>query len=133
MSALEPILFYDGECGMCARSVQWSLKRDRKGVLRYAPLQGETYARLAAPGKPRELQTVVLFDAQGLHLESAAVLGILAHLGGGWAWLAALGRLVPRFVRDAAYRYVARHRIAWFGTADRCALPAPAMRERFLA
>lgn len=127
------MLFYDGECGLCARTVQWSVKRDRNGVLRYAPLQGETYARLALDGKPVELETIVLSDAEGLHVRDEAILRLLKHLGGGWGVLGALGRLVPPFARRAAYRYIARHRIAWFGTADRCELPAGALRERFLA
>ena len=128
-----PILFYDGECGLCARSVQWAIARDRKGELRYAPLQGETYARLEAAGKPSSLETMVLRDADGLHVRSDAVVRLLRHVGGAWALLGALARVCPRPLRDGAYDYVARHRIAWFGVADRCQLPAPALRERFLA
>jgi predicted DCC family thiol-disulfide oxidoreductase YuxK len=128
-----PVFFYDGDCGLCARSVQWAVAHDKKGVLRYAPLQGDTYARLQVDDKPRELETMLLHDADGLHLRSDAVLRLLKHVGGGWSVLAALGRVIPRFLRDAAYRYIARHRVAWFGTADRCELPAPALRERFLA
>lgn len=128
-----PILFYDGECGLCARLVQWCLARDRRGSLRFAPLQGETYARLAAAEKPRDVETVVLHDADGMHVRSDAVLRLLRHLGGAWGAIGALARVVPRPVLDAGYRYVARRRIARFGTADRCAAPDPATRDRFLA
>ncbi len=127
-----PILFYDGECGLCARAVQWSLARDRRGVLRYAPLQGETYARLAAEHKPGDLLTVVLHDADGLHLRSDAVLRLLRHLGGVWRVFGAVGRIVPRPLRNCAYDFVARRRLKWFGTADRCGVPTPAVRGRFL-
>jgi predicted DCC family thiol-disulfide oxidoreductase YuxK len=128
-----PILFYDGQCGLCARAVQWSLARDRHGAVRYAPLQGETYARLPAADKPGDVDTVVLHDGDGLHVRSEAVLRLLRHLGGRWAMAARLGRLLPRVLRDAAYRFVARRRMAWFGAADQCRVPAPALRERFLA
>jgi predicted DCC family thiol-disulfide oxidoreductase YuxK len=128
-----PVLFYDGTCGLCARSVQWSLRHDARGVLRFAPLQGPTYAALPAADKPREVETMVLRDGDGLHLRSDAVLRLLRHIGGFWSVLAIVGRACPRPVRDALYRFVAAHRIAWFGTADSCALPAPAERERFLA
>jgi predicted DCC family thiol-disulfide oxidoreductase YuxK len=127
-----PILFYDGECGLCARAVRWSLARDRRGVLRYAPLQGETYARLAVEEKPRGLLTVVLHDADGLHLRSDAVLRLLRHLGGVWRVFGGLGRMMPRRLRDVAYDFVARRRLRWFGTADRCRVPTPAERGRFL-
>jgi predicted DCC family thiol-disulfide oxidoreductase YuxK len=128
-----PVLFYDGTCGLCARCVQWSLRHDARGVLRFAPLQGATYAALAEADKPSELETMVVRDGEGLHLRGDAVLRLLHHVGGPWSVLAALGRACPRFVRDGLYRYVAKRRIAWFGTADRCALPAPADRDRFLA
>ena len=127
-----PILFYDGECGLCARLVQWSLARDRRGVLRFAPLQGETYARLALAAKPTDLQTVVLQDERGVHVRSDAVLRLLGHLGGAWGAIGTIARAVPRPLRDAAYRFVARRRIAWFGTADRCAAPGASTRDRFL-
>src|SRR5882672_10236761 len=126
-----PVLFYDGTCGLCARSVQWSLRHDARRVLRFAPLQGTTYAALSVADKPREMQTMVLSDGDGLHVRSDAVLRLLRHLGGSWSVLATLGRVCPRFVRDALYRYVAARRIAWFGTAEVCDLPKPADRERF--
>lgn len=128
-----PILFYDGECGLCARAVGWTLARDRRGVMRFAPLQGETYARLTLAGKPADLGTVVLHDADGLHLRSEAVLRLLGHLGGVWRVCAALGRWLPRPLRDGAYAVVARKRMAWFGRVDRCRVPPPAQRDRFLA
>lgn len=127
-----PILFYDGECGLCARSVQWCLDHDRRGVLRFAPLQGETYARLDRSDRPMDLGTVVLLDGDGLHVRGDAVLRLLKHVGGGWRVLGAIGRVVPRPVRDAAYDFVARRRLVWFGGADRCRLPIAAMRSRFL-
>lgn len=127
-----PILFYDGECGLCAKSVQWCLDHDAHAVLRYAPLQGATYAALDVPKKPSGLGTVVLLDERGLHTESNAVLRIARHIGGPWRVFGAIARVIPRALRDVAYRHVARHRIAWFGTVDACRLPTPATRTRFL-
>lgn len=126
------VLFYDGECGLCARSVAWCLAHDRHLRLRYAPLQGETYAALSVSGKPRDLDTVVLLDEGRLLVRTDAVLRVFGIIGGTWAMLGAAGRLVPRPLREWAYRYVARHRIGWFGTADSCRMPTPRERERFL-
>jgi len=38
------VVFYDGVCGLCDRSVQFLLARDRERVLHFAPLQGPTAA-----------------------------------------------------------------------------------------
>jgi len=118
--AIEPtetILLYDGSCGLCDRAVRWLLARDRRRRLRFAPLQGVT-ARpyLAAAG--HDLGTVVLVErgagGERVAVRSEAALGALGRLGGAWALAAALLRLVPRRLADAAYRSVAqrRHRLA---------------------
>jgi predicted DCC family thiol-disulfide oxidoreductase YuxK len=127
-----PILFYDGDCGLCARSVQWALRHDHRGVVHFAPLQGTTYAAIDAPGKSTALNTVVLHDARGLHTRSDAVLGLLDALGGIWPSVASAGRIIPRGLRDWAYAFIAKRRIAWFGTADACALPKADQAGRFL-
>lgn len=128
----EPILFYDGDCGLCARSVRWCLKHDRAGRLRYAPLQGSTYAALPQAGKPTAVETMVVLDRRGLHVRGDAVLALLAHVGGFWRGLALLGRGVPRFIRDRLYGYVAARRLRWFGPASACPLPRTEWKARFM-
>lgn len=128
----QPILFYDGECGLCARSVQWCLKRDRRGLVRYAALQGATFAALNVAHKPVDLDSVLLWESGRLLERSDAVLGLLRHIGGIWPFMGVLGRLVPRALRDALYRFIARHRLAWFGDASACRLPRAGEHERFL-
>ena len=59
-------------------------------------------------------------------------LAIARHLGGTWAVLAAVGRIVPAVLRDALYNAVARTRYRVFGRYDACPLPAPEDRARFL-
>ncbi len=127
-----PILFYDGQCGLCARAVQWTLARDRRALIRFAPLQGRTYAELDHPGKPAAFDTLVLFDDRGLHTRSDGALRLIRHLGGGWGALASALMLIPRPIRDAAYRVIARRRLAWFGDATSCRLPTTEERRRFL-
>jgi predicted DCC family thiol-disulfide oxidoreductase YuxK len=129
---IAPILFYDGGCGLCARAVQWCLRHDRRGELRFAPLQGATYAALVLPGKPQELDTLVLVEDGRLHVRSEAVVRLARHAGGIWWWLARAARVLPTGFRDAAYDAVARRRLRWFGTADACRAPDVAFRDRFL-
>jgi predicted DCC family thiol-disulfide oxidoreductase YuxK len=108
------------------------LRLDRRGVLRFAPLQGPTARDRLGAARADGRDTVVLLDAAGLHERSEAVLRILAHVGAPWRALAALGRVVPARWRDAAYRAVTRRRYRWFGCRDACRVPEAGERERFL-
>lgn len=134
-----PIVLYDGVCGLCNRAVQFILRRDRAGVFRFAPLQGQYAASvLARHGMiSTDLDTmyVVIGESEAeekLLSRSDAVLFIARELGGVWGLLAAVLRLVPRVVGDWAYDMVARHRYPMFGRYDACPLPSAETRDRFL-
>ena len=95
--------------------------------MHFAPLQGKTFGELPRPA-PEDLSTAVLLDDRGVWTESSAVLAGLRALGGGWAVLGFTGRLVPRCLRDAIYRFVAKRRLGWFGPADLCDLEGDTSR-----
>jgi predicted DCC family thiol-disulfide oxidoreductase YuxK len=139
-----PVLLYDGGCGLCARSVQWILRRDRRGTLRFAPLEGRYAAAVrAAYPELRDADSVVWVEpaegrmAERVLVRSDAALAAAEYLGGVWR-LALIGRLVPRLARDAAYRFVARHRHRHrhrhrlSGGTAACAMPVPDAAARFL-
>jgi predicted DCC family thiol-disulfide oxidoreductase YuxK len=133
-----PVAFFDGECNVCDRFVRFLLAHDRHASLHYASIQGTTAARLRTQRAdfPRDLDTIVVAEplADGrvdLHLESDGVIRAL-ELVGGAPWRARVLRLVPRRVRDAAYRLFARRRYRLFGHKDACALPTPEQRSRLL-
>lgn len=133
-----PVVFIDGECLLCQSTVAFLVERDPDAVLYFAHLQGELAAewlsaeqRDVGPGG-----AVVLIEPdRGYRVSSrsAAILRILGRLGRMWALLAPLASVpgVPGFL-NVAYRYIAQHRDAWFGRADECIVPTPALRERFL-
>jgi predicted DCC family thiol-disulfide oxidoreductase YuxK len=133
--ALPLTVFYDGECGFCHRSVQFLLKEDPDGAAtRFAPLQGTTFAaRVPAAERAHLPDSIVVSDATGaLLVRSAAALRVGAALGGYWRPLAALGRLVPRPLRDVVYDAIASRRKRWFAKPDaHCPLLTPAERTRF--
>jgi predicted DCC family thiol-disulfide oxidoreductase YuxK len=131
-------VLYDGECGLCDRSVRFLLPRDRRERMRFAPLQGERAAGLRRrhPALPAIDETFLLVEdpegpAELVRLRSDAALRSLELLGGGWRFARIL-RLVPPPLRDAVYRFVARRRTRWFGRLDSCRIPAPEERRRFL-
>lgn len=125
-------MFYDGDCGLCDRSIKALIGMDKGHRLRYATLQGETAARLmGGPEGDAGGWSIKTLDARGLHDRSEAALRAIAHTGG--VRKAALALLViPRFVRDGVYRWVATNRYRWFGKVEQCLLPSPALRQRFL-
>lgn len=133
-----PVLLYDGLCGFCDTTVQFILARDRAGVMRFAPLQGE-FAQDALRQHPalRDVDSLIVVNhgtspsAATLLVRSEAALAIADYLG--WPWRAAvIFRLVPRFLLDGAYDLFARHRYRIFGRHDACPLPRPEFRARFV-
>jgi len=127
-------VFYDGQCGLCHRAVQFLLKRDPEGEkFRYATLQGETATTLLAPLSPVPDSMVVHTPNQTLLTQGDAALHLARALGGLWAVLGVLGRILPRFIRNILYDGIAARRYGWFGKRDEaCPLLAPDQRDLFL-
>jgi predicted DCC family thiol-disulfide oxidoreductase YuxK len=131
------LVLYDGVCGLCNRAVKLLLAIDRRHVLCFAPLQGPTATRIAERHAfPPDLKTIVYVRNFGLkrervHLRSDAILRIMGDVGGLWSFLLVF-RVVPAFLRDPVYDWVARNRYRWFGKYDSCPLPSAEQRARFL-
>ena len=139
MPGANPIMFYDGVCGLCNRLVQFLLKHDKNGRLRFASLQSDFAAKvLGRHGiDPKDLDTVnvvVNYDEPDERVlqRSDAVLRAGRELGGFWGPSSSIARIVPRALRDLTYRFVAQNRYRVFGKYDTCMLPDPNQRSRFL-
>jgi predicted DCC family thiol-disulfide oxidoreductase YuxK len=134
-----PILLYDGVCGLCNRLVQFVINRDPQNRFRFAALQSD-YARtlLQKHGiDPRQLETMCLVRDHGqpserIETRSTAALGIFRQLGIFWRTLANLLALIPRPLRDWGYNAVARSRYRIFGKHNTCPLPGEKHRDKFL-
>ena len=127
-----PTVLYDGECGLCHRSVKFLLKRDRN-QLWYAPLQGETAAQLRAkhPEIPQTLESVVLVEGDQVYLRSKAILHATQYLTRPWRW-AYHFRWLPAFLLDPLYRLIARIRYRIWGKFDACTIPTTEQRAHLL-
>ncbi len=127
-----PILLFDGNCHLCAGSVQWVLKRDKAGLFYFAPLQSELGRQtLKHLGVSESLNSVVLVVGDRAYARSDAALETARCLGFPWSLLTVF-RLVPRFIRDAVYDWIARNRYRWFGHSETCWMPKAEWKERFL-
>lgn len=128
------LVLYDGLCGLCNATVLWLLKIDRRRVLTFASLQGETAKQF--PLAFQSSETIVsIFDFRSENQEilfrSDAVLQILQTVGGFWK-VAALFRIIPKKIRDTVYDWVAQNRYRWFGKSEECRLPPDDAKYRFL-
>ena len=134
-----PIILYDGVCGLCNRLVQFLLKQDKQGRLRFASLQSEFAATvLTRHGiDPKDLDTVQVVinyarPDERLLNRSDAILRASKELGRPWNTLATIARIIPRPLRDVVYGFVARNRYSVFGKYETCMLPDANQRHRFL-
>lgn len=139
MSGENPIILYDGVCGLCNRLVQFLLKHDKQERLRFASLQSDFAAKvLQRHGiDPKDLDTLHLIEnyeqpGERVLQRSDAILRAGRELGGFWSTTAAAAKVIPRALRDVIYRFVARNRYRVFGKYDTCMLPDPNQRSRFL-
>lgn len=127
------IVLFDGVCNLCQASVQFIIRHDPAARFQFASLQSGVAAELlAGRGRTPDLDSVLLVEDGQVYSHSDAALRIARRLAWPWSWLYAFS-VVPRPLRDAVYRLIARHRYRWFGRHDECWLPTPALRSRFLS
>ena len=128
-----PIILFDGVCNFCNGAVNFVIRRDRDAVFRFATLQSETGKALQEQYgfNDPQMSSFILIHEGRAYTRSAAALKVGALLPGVWK-LSKVFRIIPAFVRDAVYNFIARNRYKWFGRKNACMIPAPGIRERFL-
>ena len=127
-------LFYDGECGLCDRFVQFVLRRDRREYFQFATLQSEDGRSQVAKMDPSDmdLQTMVLVEAGRPYTRSTAALRICRRLAAPWPLMYGF-MAIPKPLRDGVYSFVAARRKRWFKPPEACPVLPPELRRRFLS
>ncbi|MBS1643560.1 MAG: DUF393 domain-containing protein [Bacteroidetes bacterium] len=128
------ILYFDGTCNLCNRSVQFVLRHNSRKDIHFAPLQSPLGAAAKAEVAKRygRVPDSIIFQIDNDYfIESDAALRLTQHLDGIWRVLYVLHHL-PKRLRDWVYRLVAKRRYAWFGKRDSCLMPTEELRQRFL-
>jgi predicted DCC family thiol-disulfide oxidoreductase YuxK len=136
------LMVFDGLCGLCNRAVQWVIRRDHADRFRFVPQQSAlAEAILSRHGIDREamlksnsVYLVLDFgsDHERLLAQSDVTVKLLVSLGGRFRFLGHLLRVVPAFLRNAAYGLFARNRYWLTGRYEVCPLPTDVERSKFL-
>lgn len=128
LSYQHPIILFDGICHLCDESVQFIIKRDEKALFRFCTIQ------YVVDNKLLEINTdsVVLFRSGQIYKKSDAAIQILKILGGKYKVLSVVFRIIPAFLRNVCYDWVAKNRYKWFGKYDICILPQKGWQNRFI-
>jgi predicted DCC family thiol-disulfide oxidoreductase YuxK len=126
------LVLFDGYCNLCNGSVQFIIRRDPKEHFRFA---GLTWAigRKILEENPEfsEVDSILLYRKGSLYSKSSAALKIAGKLNGLWPVLQAF-LIVPRFLRDPIYDFIARNRYKWFGKRETCMMPEKSVDHLFL-
>lgn len=133
-TAEHPVILFDGVCNLCNGLVRFIIRRDPKGRYRFASLQSDAgRTLLAAHGlADLDLDSMALIENGRAHVRSDAALRVFRSLSGLWP-VFSIGLILPRFIRDAAYEFIAKRRYRWFGKRDQCMVPTPEQAARFLS
>jgi predicted DCC family thiol-disulfide oxidoreductase YuxK len=129
-----PLIIFDGVCALCSGFVRFVLRHDSSGRFRFASAQSALGTALYRHYglHPENWESNLLIAEGRLYLRSEAAIEITSRFGGAWGAISFF-RMVPRSWRDRFYDLIARNRYRWFGQHDYCAVPDPALADRFLA
>jgi predicted DCC family thiol-disulfide oxidoreductase YuxK len=127
----ERIVFFDGVCSICNSTVDFLMREDEEGVLKYASLQGQTAKRFDEIPKEDIPGSIIYMRGNQFYSKSSAVLLLLNDMGGFWKVLS-FPRIVPKFLRNAVYDLIARNRYKWFGKKETCRMPTEEERGKML-
>ena len=127
------IILFDGVCNLCNASVNFVIKRDKNDIFRFAALQSVFGKELALKFSidPNETDSIILIDVDKCYVKSTAALHIAKSLSGGYPLLFGF-MIVPNFIRNWIYDFVAKNRYKWYGKKESCMIPTPELEGKFL-
>lgn len=127
-----PVILFDGVCNYCNAMVNFAIKWNKKRSLRFAPLQSDVGAALLKQYSiPENVDSVVFIEDGKAYTFSTAALKICKSLDLPVRLLFIL-ILVPAFIREPLYKWVAKNRYKWFGKKETCMIPSKEVKELFL-
>jgi len=128
-----PVILFDGVCNLCNGSVQFVIKHDKAGLFKFASLQSEAGQQLLKKHQlpATNFNSFVLIQYEKAYTKSTAALMVAKQLTGVVKSLYAFS-IIPTFIRDGVYNFIAKNRYSWFGKKDSCMIPSANIEARFL-
>ena len=132
-SSQNPIILFDGVCNLCNTAVQFVIKRDRNGLFKFASLQSAFgQHNLEKHRLPKStFNSFILLENETVYTKSTAALRVARRLAGVWP-LIYIFIIIPAFIRNYLYDFVANNRYKWFGKHESCWVPTPELKNKFL-
>ena len=129
----QSVILFDGVCNFCNSAVNFVIKRDEKSVFKFAPLQTDEAKKILASYNLSQLEmdSFVLIENNKSYIRSTAALRVCRHLDNLWPLMYGF-IIVPKFIRDGIYNWIAKNRYRWFGKKDICMIPTHEVQSRFL-
>lgn len=130
---LKPIILFDGICNLCDGVVQFIVRHDPNKKFLFTSLQSEAGQTLLKQYQlPLEnFNSFLLIQDGKVYNKSTGALKVARQIKGVWKWLY-IFIIIPTFIRDAVYSWIAKNRYEWFGKKDICMIPTPELKARFL-
>ena len=127
------VILFDGVCNFCNSAVNFTLKRNTKANIRFAPMQSEAGQKLLQQYNlpADDMQSFIFIEDGVVYKQSTAALKVCRHLKGIWPMCYGFMN-VPKFIRDGIYSWIAKNRYKWFGMQEACMIPTPEVKARFL-
>jgi predicted DCC family thiol-disulfide oxidoreductase YuxK len=126
------IIFFDGICTLCNGWVRFVIHRDKNDVFSFAALQSDAAKKLLGSiSVDDKNSSIMLMENEKIYTQSTAVLRIFRYLSGFWSLLY-IFIIVPPFIRNEIYRFVACNRYRWFGKKENCMIPSKSVAHKFL-
>ena len=127
------IILFDGICNLCNGAVQTVIKHDPDGKFQFASLQSDEGQRLLQQYQlpVNNFTSFVLIQNGNVYTKSTGALKVAKQINGWWKLLSFF-IILPKFIRDPVYNWIANNRYKWFGKKDECMIPTPELKARFL-
>lgn len=128
----QPVIFFDGICNLCNASVQFVIEHDKGNYFNFSALQGDYAKNVLAEFNivPENLDSILLLENGKLYTKSTSALRVAKKLNGLWPLLYGFV-IVPKFIRDWVYDFIAINRYKWWGRQESCWMPTPELESRF--
>lgn len=128
------VILFDGVCNLCNSSVQFVIKHDKKDYFKFASLQSDAGQQLLKKYQLTQdnINSFVLIEDAEAFTKSTAALKVSKQLTGPVKLLYGF-IIVPAFIRDVVYTFIANNRYRWFGQRNECMIPTPALKEKFIS